>query len=172
MSQPPGFINPQFPDFVCQLKKSLYGLKQAPREWLKKLSLYLISIGFQGSKTDSSLFFKYHNPVPYFFLIYVDDILLISHDSKGIDVIISLLKKVFTMKDLGLENFFLGIELLKTTTGYFLSQSQYALSIKKMENTKPVSNPCSFSETTNSHCSVDPTLYRSTVGALQYLTIT
>ena len=52
MSQPPGFINPQFPDFVCQLKKSLYGLKQAPREWFKKLSSYLISIGFQGSKTD------------------------------------------------------------------------------------------------------------------------
>ena len=56
MSQPPGFINPQFPDFVCQLKKSLYGLKQAPRKWFKKLSLYLISIGFQGSKIDSSLF--------------------------------------------------------------------------------------------------------------------
>ena len=110
-----------------------------------------------------------------FFLIYVDDILLISPDSKSIIVIISLLKKVFTMKDLGSANFFLGIELLKTTTGYFLSQSQYALSILKkleMENTKPVSNPCSFSETTNSHCSVDPTLYLSTVGALQYLTIT
>ena len=79
------------------------------------------------------------------------------------------------MKDLGSANFFLGIELLKTSRSYFLSQSRYALSILKklkMENTKPVSNPCSFSETTASHYSVDPTLYRSTVGALQYLTIT
>ena len=66
---------------------------------VQKLSLYLISIGFQGSKTDSSLFFKYHNSIPCFFLIYVDDILLISPDYEGITIIISLLKKVFTMKD-------------------------------------------------------------------------
>ena len=175
MSQTPGFINSQFPNFVCKLKKSLYGLKQAPQEWFKKLSLYLISIGFQGSKNDSSLFFKYHNSTPYFFLIYVDDILLISPDPNGITTIISLLKKVFTTKDLGSANFFLGIELLKTSTGYFLSQSRYALSILKklkMDNTKPISNPCSFSETATSNYSVGPTLYRSTVGALQYLTIT
>ena len=61
------------------------------------------------------------------------------------------------MKDLGSANFFLGIELLKTSTGYFLSQSRYALSILKrlkMENTKTVSNPCSFSETTTSNYSL------------------
>ena len=153
----------------------MYGLKQAPREWFKKLSLYLISIGFQCSKTDSSLFFNYHNYTPYFFLVYIDDILLISPDPNGITTVISLLKKVFTMKDLGSANFFLGIELLKTSTCYFLSQSRYALSILKklkMENTKPVSNPCSFSKTTTSNYLVDPTLYRSTIGALQYLTIT
>ena len=66
MSQPLGFIKPQFHNFVCQLKKSLYGLKQARREGFKKLSLYLIFIGLQGSKTDSSLFFKYHNYIHYF----------------------------------------------------------------------------------------------------------
>ena len=138
---------------------------------VEKLSLYLISISFQGSNNDSSLFFKYNNSTPYFFLIYVDDILLISPNPNGITTIISLLKKVFTMKDLK----HLGIELLKTSTDYFLSQSRYALSILKklkMENTKHVSNPCSFSEITTSNYSVDPTLYRSTVGALQYLTIT
>lgn len=27
MSQPPGFVDPQFPDHVCLLKKALYGLK-------------------------------------------------------------------------------------------------------------------------------------------------
>ena len=143
---------------------------------VQKLSLYLISIGFQGSKTDSSLFFKYHNSIPYFFLIYVDDILLISLDSVGITHIIFLLKKAFTMKDLGPATFFLGIELIKTSSSYFISQSRYALSILKklnMEHAKPFSNLYSFSKTTHhSNLSVNPTLYCTTVGALQYLTIT
>lgn len=30
MRQPPGYINPKFPDHVCWLHKALYGLKQAP----------------------------------------------------------------------------------------------------------------------------------------------
>lgn len=30
MTQPPGFIHPQFPHYVCQLKKAIYGLKQSP----------------------------------------------------------------------------------------------------------------------------------------------
>lgn len=31
MVQPTGFVDPNFPDYVCRLHKSLYGLKQAPR---------------------------------------------------------------------------------------------------------------------------------------------
>ncbi|GJY58358.1 retrovirus-related pol polyprotein from transposon TNT 1-94 [Tanacetum coccineum] len=30
VSQPDGFVNPDFPDHVYRLKKALYGLKQAP----------------------------------------------------------------------------------------------------------------------------------------------
>ncbi|GJY50544.1 retrovirus-related pol polyprotein from transposon TNT 1-94 [Tanacetum coccineum] len=33
VSQPEGFIDPEFPDHVYRLKKALYGLKQAPRAW-------------------------------------------------------------------------------------------------------------------------------------------
>ena len=31
MTQPPGFVHPEFPSHICKLKISLYGLKQAPR---------------------------------------------------------------------------------------------------------------------------------------------
>lgn len=34
LEQPPGYIDPRFPNHVCQLQKALYGLKQAPRAWL------------------------------------------------------------------------------------------------------------------------------------------
>ena len=64
MEQPPGFVNTAHPNHVCQLNKSLYGLKQAPRAWFLKLSTYLLSLGFSASKTDTSLFFKYHNNIP------------------------------------------------------------------------------------------------------------
>ena len=34
MTQPPGFVDPSKPNFVCKLTKALYGLKQAPRQCL------------------------------------------------------------------------------------------------------------------------------------------
>ncbi|GJR28192.1 retrovirus-related pol polyprotein from transposon TNT 1-94 [Tanacetum coccineum] len=46
VSQPEGFIDPEFPDHVYRLKKALYGLKQAPRAWYDKLSSFLIQHGF------------------------------------------------------------------------------------------------------------------------------
>nr|GEY42325.1 integrase, catalytic region, zinc finger, CCHC-type, peptidase aspartic, catalytic, putative [Tanacetum cinerariifolium] len=33
VSQPPGFVDPQFPDKVYKVEKALYGLHQAPRAW-------------------------------------------------------------------------------------------------------------------------------------------
>ena len=112
MDQPPGFLDNRFPQHVCQLQRSLYGLKQAPIEWFFKLTNFFLSLGFSDSKTDPSLFFKYHGNTPYFFLIYVDDILVISPDSTGIQDIVRLLAKAFSMKDLGLAHFFLRIEQL------------------------------------------------------------
>uniref|UniRef100_A0A803MSZ8 Reverse transcriptase Ty1/copia-type domain-containing protein n=1 Tax=Chenopodium quinoa TaxID=63459 RepID=A0A803MSZ8_CHEQI len=46
MHQPPGFVNPNAPTYVCRLRKSLYGLKQAPRAWYQLFANYLLQIGF------------------------------------------------------------------------------------------------------------------------------
>jgi histone deacetylase 1/2 len=57
MQQPPCFEDTSKPGYVCKLDKALYGLKQAPRAWYSRLSKKLITLGFQASKANTSLFF-------------------------------------------------------------------------------------------------------------------
>nr|GEZ13572.1 hypothetical protein [Tanacetum cinerariifolium] len=46
VSQPNGFVDPDFLNHVYRLKKALYGLKQAPRAWYDELSSFLIEHHF------------------------------------------------------------------------------------------------------------------------------
>ncbi|GKC26950.1 ribonuclease H-like domain-containing protein [Tanacetum coccineum] len=46
MHQPPRFVDPNKPDYVCHLQRSLYGLKQAPRAWFQCFASYAIRVGF------------------------------------------------------------------------------------------------------------------------------
>lgn len=78
MRQPLGYENKSKPNYICKLDKALYGLKQAPRAWYSRLSTKLISLGFQASKADTSLFFYNKGGVTIFVLIYVDDIIVAS----------------------------------------------------------------------------------------------
>ena len=61
---------------VFLLRKALYGLKQAPRQWFEKISGYLISIGFQVSPADSSLFVRKSAHGMIVLVLYVDDLIL------------------------------------------------------------------------------------------------
>ena len=38
MHQPPGYVDPVHPNYVCKLQKSLYVLKQAPRAWFEQFA--------------------------------------------------------------------------------------------------------------------------------------
>ncbi|KAL8135805.1 hypothetical protein AgCh_010425 [Apium graveolens] len=56
VQQPPGFKDPEFPDFVSILLKVLYGLKQAPRAWYATFSEFLLKRGFTRGTIDKTLF--------------------------------------------------------------------------------------------------------------------
>ncbi|GJW06275.1 putative ribonuclease H-like domain-containing protein [Tanacetum coccineum] len=58
VKQPPGFIDPQFPNKVYKVEKALYGLHQAPRAWYETLSTYLLENGFRRGTIDKTLFIK------------------------------------------------------------------------------------------------------------------
>ena len=178
MSQPQGYIHPQYPNHVCRLHKALYGLKQALRAWYSRLSEKLITLGFKHSNTDTSLFIFRCNAITIFILIYVDDIIITGSSTSVIDSVIQSLSREFAVKDLGKLSYFLGVELLPHKAGLFLTQRQYILNLlnrTKMAEARPISSPMSSSSQLSLLAGVEfsnPTLYRSTVGALQYLSIT
>jgi len=178
MDQPPGFVHSDFPTHVCRLHKSLYGLKQAPRAWYKRLSDFLLSIGFQASKADTSLFILFYGGGLFYLLVYVEDILLTRSNSELLHKLINLLSSEFKLRDLGMVHYFLGIEVKPTFMGILLSQQKYATDIISragMSSCKPVDTPSSPSSalTTQSGAPYsDSTKYRQIVGALQYLTFT
>lgn len=72
----------------------------------------------------------------------------------------------------------MGIEVSQNTEGITLSQQRYVLDILKrtnMQDAKPVSTPMATSvqlSAFDGEVFENPTLYRSTIGALQYLSIT
>jgi len=177
-AQPPGFVDPALPSHVCRLHKSLYGLKQAPRAWYNRLSEFLLSIGFQASKGDTSLFILSHDGAMIYLLVYVDDILLTGSNSAVLHRLITLLQSEFKLRDLGFVHFFLGIEVKSTAMGILLSQHKYALDIIQragMTSCKPVDTPLSASSKLTlipGTLYSDPTRYRQIIGALQYLTFT
>ena len=121
MAQPPGFVDPALPSHVFRLHKSLYGLKQAPRAWYNRLSEFLLSIGFQTSKGDTSLFILSLNGALMYLLVYVDNIFLTGSNLVMLHRLIMLLQSEFNLQDLGFVHFFLGIEVKSSAMGILLS---------------------------------------------------
>ncbi|XP_060968348.1 uncharacterized mitochondrial protein AtMg00810-like [Cannabis sativa] len=110
--------------------------------------------------------------------VYVDDILVTGSDPKSVASLIISLNNTFSLKDLGKLKYFFGIEVAKTNSGLFLSQAKYAkdLLVKAdMQDAKPISTPMVNGQKLSAYGSEvfpNPHMYRSIVGALQYLTIT
>jgi len=158
--------------------KSLYGLKQALRAWNDRFTQFLSSVGFETTYSDSSLFVKHVGPAIVVLLLYVDDIIIIKSVSGEIQQVISALTTEFDIKDLGFLHYFLGIQITRTATGLFLSQTKYVedmLTKSKMVAAKPCDTPCLPYHRLlkkDGEPYSNPTLFKSIVGALQYLTFT
>ncbi|GJU00553.1 putative ribonuclease H-like domain-containing protein [Tanacetum coccineum] len=58
VSQPPGFLDPKYPQKVYKVVKALYGLHQAPRAWYATLSTFLLKNGYRRGTIDKTLFLK------------------------------------------------------------------------------------------------------------------
>ncbi|KAK1678236.1 hypothetical protein QYE76_039084 [Lolium multiflorum] len=97
----------------------------------------------------------------------------------GIELLLTArLRAEFALKDLGPLHYFLGIEVVRRTDGFFLHQRKYAhelLGRAGMLNCKPPATPVdtkSKLSATDGSLATDASSYRSIAGALQYLTLT
>ncbi|GJT44411.1 ribonuclease H-like domain-containing protein [Tanacetum coccineum] len=119
---------------------------------------------------------NYGSQVAYL-LLYVDDIILTASSTSLLQQLIDSLHREFDMTDLGALNYFLGISVVRHSTGLFLSQRKYALQLLErahMVNCNPSRTPVD-TESKLGPDGVpvqDPTMYRSLAGGLQYLTFT
>lgn len=109
-------------------------------------------------------------------LLYVDDIILTGNNHTLLQHTIASLGQEFDMKDLGQLSYFLGFQVCYTTSGIHMNQSKYAtdlLSKAGLLNCKPSPIPCLCTTKLLKYEGIpllDPSLYRSLVGGLQYLT--
>ncbi|GKC74741.1 putative reverse transcriptase domain-containing protein [Tanacetum coccineum] len=123
---------------------------------------------------DFSTIFHHGTDIAYL-LLYVDDIILIASSAAFLQRVISSLHGEFAMTDLESLNCFLGIFVTRSSACLFLSHATYAEEILERAHVLN-SNPCRTPVDNESILGRDgdpvndPTLYRSLVGALQYLT--
>jgi hypothetical protein len=166
------------PGYVCHLRCALYGLKQAPRAWFQRFNSVITAAGLTPSDHDPTLFIHTSSHGRTLILLYVDDMLITGDDSDYITFVKERLYEQFMMSDLGSLSYFLGIEIVSTADGYYLSQSKYTQEViarSGLTDTWTAATPMELNlhlKPTDGLPLEDPTRYRHLVGNLVYLTAT
>ena len=174
VQQPPGFIVGKG-DKVLKLNKALYGLRQAPRAWNFKLDKELINLGFVRSKLEYAVYRRTSKNSFLIVGVYVDDPVISGPDVNEISRFKLEMKEKFSMSDLGLLSYYLGIEVKQGRDGITLSQSAYALKILEnasMTNCNPCATPMEARLKLTKSMEeevLNPTAYRSIIGSLRYI---
>ena len=158
---------------VWKLLKGLYGLKQAPRIWFIRIKKALLKLGFKQSTTEPCIFFS-DNVIIF---VYVDDLLVASHNEEELSSAKQVLFQEFTMKDLGFPKKFLGCEVHQVSDGIILAGERHIENLLKqcgMDHSRPVSTPMDAGfKCEPTDATMTPSLlvkkYQQTVGSLLWL---
>jgi hypothetical protein len=186
--QPPPGCEP--PGGMCwRLLRSLYGLRQSPRQWYKKLKSELVKLGFTASAEDQALFYKMHGGHKLIVCVHVDDMLVLHPDKSVVLNVVSEIKKVFTVTDLGQVSNYLKLNVESLSPHAMLvHQSDYVaellskffnktnLTPGQMYASTPLPYDFVFRKLGSTHSSnpddllpCDTDAYRSIIGSLMYL---
>ncbi|CAI7884127.1 unnamed protein product [Closterium sp. NIES-53] len=102
LRRPPGFTG-SFPTGTqWSLHRPVYSLRQAPREWHDTLKTTLAALGFVPSTADPSLLLHTDTSLlPFYVLVYVNDLVFATADIEALTLVKSELQKRHTFTDLG-----------------------------------------------------------------------
>ncbi|CAI7801752.1 unnamed protein product [Closterium sp. NIES-54] len=170
--------DPDAPDIPtpCSYAEAItvYGLRQAPREWHDTLRTKLLDLGFAPSTflcTDTSL-------LPFYVLVYVDDLVFAIADTEALTPVKSELQKRHTCTDLGELRSYLGLQITRDRARrtITLTQSHMVHQVHQLfgfQYSSPQSTPLPTSHLLSappSNESVEPSgPYPELVGCLMYL---
>jgi hypothetical protein len=139
---------------------------------------FLIGTRFSRCHFDPNLYTKKVGSHLIILVLYVDDLILTSSDSKILNHVKTSLQKKFEMTKLGFFHYFLGLKVLQTNEGIFIFESKYVCDLIPcfhMDDCKPTPSPFQYGVNLTTTCTsleVDSTQYRELVGSLLYLTHT
>jgi Reverse transcriptase (RNA-dependent DNA polymerase) len=167
---------------VCKLNRSIYGLRQAPRAWNKRLCDDLRGCGFSSLVNAESVFRGAMAGAVVYLLIYVDDILVVSASIQAAVLAKKSLGALYTVKDLGEVEYFLGVKVERERGRLNLSQESYIHSVLErygMQDCKPVLTPMVQSSdlmATSQRSEIEASRmvgvpFREAIGSLLYLAI-
>ncbi|CAI7735326.1 unnamed protein product [Closterium sp. NIES-54] len=179
LRRPPGFTGTFPAGTQWSLRRPVYGLRQAPRQWHDTIRKTLASLGFAPSTADPSLFLRSDTTLPPFYvLVYVDDLVFATADTKALAHVKSELQKRDTCTDLGELTSYLGLRITRDRAqrNITLTQShmvQQVLQRFSFTYSSPQSTPLPTGHSLSappSNKSVEPSgPYPELVGCLMYL---
>ncbi|CAI7772757.1 unnamed protein product, partial [Closterium sp. NIES-53] len=102
LRRPPGFTGSFPAGTQWSLRRPVYGLRQAPCEWHDTLRTTLAALGFAPSTLDPSLFLRTDTSLsPFYVLIYIDDLVFATANTKALTLVNSEMQKRNTYTDMG-----------------------------------------------------------------------
>jgi hypothetical protein len=176
--QPPGFMNPKYPNRVYKLSKALYGVMQVPRAWYVKLKTFLLEHRYVMGSVYKTLFTLNHGTNFLLIQTYMDDIIFGASSHTLMSRFQEMMENKFQMSMMGELTFLLGIQVKQMKQGTFVHQVKYMNDLMKkfnMDELKPVSTLMSMTTSLDPNENgvvVDQREYRSLIGSLLYLTVT
>ena len=121
---------------MYKLRKVFYGLKQASCIWYSIIDSFFLSSGFTRSENGPTLYLKHQGNKDFLLVcLYVDYMICIGSSKSLIDYHFkSCMMRIFVMTNLGLLQYFLGLEMKQGEDGSFVCQKKYVVDLLKRFN--------------------------------------